>query len=214
MKYNKVVVFDLDDTLYNEVDYLKSAYYEIAQYVDANEFGLSDEMFQNYTNGSNVFKLLIGKYPAFAMDDLLYKYRNHLPSILPREGALELLLKLKQEKTILGLITDGRSVSQRNKLNALNITHFFDDIIISEEFGSEKPCIANYMFFEKYSADEYYYIADNVKKDFIGPNNLKWSTICIMDNGKHIHKQQFNLEQVFLPKHQITKLSDAYNIIK
>ena len=29
---NKVIVFDLDDTLYKEIDYLKSAYHEIADW--------------------------------------------------------------------------------------------------------------------------------------------------------------------------------------
>ena len=55
-----VVVFDLDDTLYNEIDFLKSAYLEIANNVSilANVSSLSvfNEMLKNYYNGLNVLK--------------------------------------------------------------------------------------------------------------------------------------------------------------
>jgi putative hydrolase of the HAD superfamily len=46
---------------------------------------------------------------------------------------------------------------------------------------------------------EYIYIADNVKKDFITPNKLGWTTICLFDKGQNIHKQNFNLENEYLP---------------
>ena len=32
---DKVVVFDLDDTLYKEIDYLRSAYWEIALWIES-----------------------------------------------------------------------------------------------------------------------------------------------------------------------------------
>ena len=43
----KVIVFDLDDTLYKEVDFLKSAYFEIASWIELhyNKTGVYDFMF-------------------------------------------------------------------------------------------------------------------------------------------------------------------------
>ena len=85
---------------------------------------------------------------------------------------------------ILGLLTDGRSISQRNKLSAMGITSLFDEILISEEFGSEKPCEDNYLFFQnKYSTNDCVYFGDNFGKDFVTPNRLGWKTIGLLDDG-------------------------------
>ena len=47
---------------------------------------------------------------------------------------------------------------------------------------------------------EYYYIGDNIKKDFIAPNKLNWNTIGIKDtNSENIHSQLINVKKEFLP---------------
>ena len=51
----KTIVFDLDDTLIPEIDYLQSAFREIAEYVDAENKNLYDEMYKWYQNKENVF---------------------------------------------------------------------------------------------------------------------------------------------------------------
>ena len=106
------------------------------------------------------------------------------------------------------LITDRHSVTQRNKIKALNIDTLFDLIIISEEFGSEKPNPKNFEAFNKFNTIEKYYIGDNTSKDFIAPNALGWTTICLPDNGNNIHMQDFNKELIYLPKIKIHNLSD------
>ncbi|OPZ90547.1 MAG: hypothetical protein BWY75_00693 [bacterium ADurb.Bin425] len=52
----KVVCFDLDDTLYKEIDYLISAYYEIAAFVGHPE--LVPQMVKWYREGESVFHKL------------------------------------------------------------------------------------------------------------------------------------------------------------
>ena len=53
---NKFVIFDLDDTLYAEVDFLKSAYFEIANILDTtNSELLYQRMLALYCEGKNVF---------------------------------------------------------------------------------------------------------------------------------------------------------------
>ena len=53
MKDNKVVVFDLDDTLISEYDYLKSAYEEISNLVERGNPSLLNTMLELYNLGSN-----------------------------------------------------------------------------------------------------------------------------------------------------------------
>ncbi|MFC4688709.1 HAD family hydrolase [Epilithonimonas pallida] len=199
---NKYIVFDLDDTLFYEVDFLKSAYKEIAKKLvpDDNYISLYNEMLELYYKQQDVFGILASKFHS-SKEVLLTLYREHFPDINLRDGVKDILNKLKDENIKMGLLTDGRSVTQRNKIKALDIENYFDKIIISEEFGSEKPDKKNYNVFLE-PGYEFFYIADNPKKDFITPNLLGWKTIMIEDNeGKKIHaipnilQEKYNAEK-------------------
>lgn len=198
-----IFVFDLDDTLFYEIDYLKSAYQEIAETIKPqNSFELYEIMIQKYKLGENVFEFLIKEYSETVnnIDYLLNLYRNHIPKITLKAEAKTLLDELLKNKIKIGLITDGRSITQRNKLKSLEIENYLNDIIISEEFGTSKPNELNYKYFmDKYPDNKYIYLGDNPKKDFITANKLNWLTICLLDDGKNIHKQNFDIEKEFLP---------------
>lgn len=208
---SKYIVFDLDDTLAYEIDYLKSAYREIATKLGGD--ALYNEMIEMYERGENVFEYLSVNYDT-SLSDLLSIYRNHFPNIVLIDGAKEVLEYCKANKYKIGLISDGRSVTQRNKLKALGIESLFNNIVISEEFGSEKPNKNNYLNFTDDSIDSYYYIADNTKKDFITPNKLGWTTVCLIDSGNNIHPQSFEVEDDFLPQHKVNSLLEVIKIIE
>ena len=60
---NPYIVFDLDDTLFQEVDYLKSAYKEIAKLVSpVDPEPVYSEMFERYKAGENVLVNQVGCY--------------------------------------------------------------------------------------------------------------------------------------------------------
>lgn len=185
-----VIVFDLDDTLYNELDFLKSAYQSIALFLEPSDWkSLYSKMFSLYRCKVNVFEFLADAY-RIEIKILLDMYRNHHPNIHLFEGVIELFDSIKSRDGKIGIITDGRSKTQRAKLKSLGITQYLDCIIISEEIGSEKPSIANFKAIENsVGGKNFYYIADNIKKDFIAPNALGWKSIALIDNGKNIHFQ-------------------------
>ena len=210
----KYIIFDLDDTLAYEIDYLKSAYKEIAENLDkVNSENLRLEMLEAYHKGLNVFEILIQKYPNSTKQRLINIYRTHFPDIQFIEGANDLLDDIKRKGYKIGLITDGRSITQRNKLRALGIEGLFDLIIISEEFGSTKPDERNYKAFVVDDISEYFYIADNPKKDFLTPNKLGWTSICLLDKGNNIHPQNFDLDEKYLPKFVIENIKDVSKLI-
>ena len=207
----KVVCFDLDDTLYKEIDFLKSAFKEIVEYTlkrsgshDLVAADLYEGMLAAYFSKKDAFDYLIA---AVGMDldkaILLSLYRNHVPQISLSEGALELLNEIKGRGFEIGIITDGRSVQQRNKIKALGLDKIVseENLIISEEFGSEKPNVNNYKYFMmRYpTVSDFVYIGDNVKKDFVAANSLGWTTICVRDNGMNVHKQNFDVDNRYLP---------------
>ena len=210
----KVVCFDLDDTLYKEVDYLFSGYRKIAKTIE--ERTGKEDVFQKMCllrrESKNVFEEIEKEYEGVINKvEMLRIYREHMPTITLEYGVDELLTILKEHGCVLGLITDGRSLSQKNKIKALGLERWFskDDIVISEEFGSEKPDERNYQYFvERYPKGHYYYVGDNPKKDFLAPNNLGWDSICILDDGRNIHKQDFSLSSDFLPKKRIKNITE------
>lgn len=209
-----VCCFDLDDTLYKEKDFLKSAYRKIASSVGRPD--IADQMVIWYGEGKNVFESLnqfLGKNTPLL--DYLTIYRNHLPSISLYDGVEETLGELKKRGVVLGLITDGRSISQRNKIETLGLARWFEDqnIIISEEFGSEKTDKRNFCYFmDRYPERSYCYVGDNTQKDFVVPNGLGWNTVCLLDDGQNIHKQNFNVEGGKLPKKRINDIRQLITI--
>lgn len=209
----KYIVFDLDDTLYYELDFLKSAYKEIADYVSKeNSEPVFEKMLNLYYGKDDVFGFLASEY-NFSKELLLKIYREHIPDITLRSGVLEVLEHLKQSQIKMGLLTDGRSLTQRNKIKALQIEDYFDKIIVSEEFGSEKPNDNNYKIFMEDDC-EYFYVADNPKKDFIVPNKLGWRTVMIEDDQrKRIHLIPDNLDPKWIAE-KIGSWNYFYNLIK
>jgi putative hydrolase of the HAD superfamily len=195
-KKTSFIVLDLDDTIYKEKNFVKSGFAAIVKkYADHHHYELLEMMMNSWINGENainsLFELLnISNIPIQEPLDI---YHNHFPEIrLPFESKSFFHTAISRGYK-LGLITDGHKITQRNKLKALGINRYFDKIVISEEFGSEKPNIQNYKIFEDIFPDNNFcYIGDNTKKDFIAPTKLGWQMYCIRDNGNNIHKQDFS----------------------
>ena len=129
---NTIIVFDLDDTLYNEIEYLKSAYLEIAQQLENKNWrALYAQMISMYRNSKDVFGYLSEQYNT-SKSTLIKSYREHQPAIKLFNGALETLQKIKKKDGKIGLITDGRKITQTNKIKALGLLPLLDCTVISE----------------------------------------------------------------------------------
>lgn len=197
---DKVIVLDLDDTLYSEFSYLKSAYRNIAKGLSVDDQVLYELMLDKYYKNEDVFGYLTQEYNT-SKAELLNLYRFHKPTI-SLYPSVKVFLDSYSTTSEISLVTDGRSETQRNKLEALDLTHFFKNIVISEEIGSEKPNKQNFeMAITNTKGNQYFYIGDNTKKDFITPNEMGWTTICLKDYGENIHKQDFTLANEYQPEH-------------
>ena len=217
----KIIVFDLDDTLYKEVDFVMSGYKAVSQFVE-KEYKFTDCMnvlTTAFRSGANPFDALAEAIAPKKIDipTLLNIYRTHKPELTLNRATQITLDYLQGEDAILCIITDGRSVTQRNKISALGLDKYFsgDDLIISEEFGAEKTDKRPFQYFmNRYpAARKFYYIGDNTAKDFFWPNRLKWTTICIEDNGENIHKQKFDGDKMHNPSIIIDDIFDIPSMI-
>ena len=180
-----VIVFDLDDTLYDEIDFVKSGFREVSNYLGREKY--FNFMWEEFLkNGSGkIFDKLIEKFnldvPVIKLVEI---YRFHFPKIsLPKES-LELLEFAKNYNT--ALISDGHYITQKNKYNALNLK--LDYPIFSDFYHTKKPELKPFlMVMDKFPNEDYIYISDNPKKDFLAPKKLGWKTIRFK-NPKGIYK--------------------------
>ncbi len=190
-----VVAFDLDDTLYDEIEYCRSGFTAVAESLaDRPGAPASGRIFTalwGQFNAGNHIKTFNAALDELSIDydekrilELVNVYRNHVPKITLPEDSRSILVELSA-KYVLALLTDGFLPAQRLKVQALGIEDYFDRIIYTEELGREfwKPSPAG---FEKIMRDlnakpeNVVYIADNEKKDFIAPNRLGLSSVQLI----------------------------------
>lgn len=203
---SKIFVFDLDDTLYSERDFEKSGIEFVYETLSIKHVSL-EKIFENRNNWVDL--IINGSNNSITSQMVLNVYRNHFPTIQLYNDAKEFLENLRTKGSEMFLITDGRSITQRNKLRALGIESFFKGIVVSEEVNSEKPSEHNFrLVMCDDMAENYIYIADNPKKDFITPNKLGWTSICLLDRGQNVHEQVFaNLTEA-MPHFMIKSFSE------
>ena len=168
------VIFDLDDTLYSEKQYVKSGFNEISSWLNIPD--LANEMWCIFESGGYAIDSALKAYGlSNKKQEALELYRSHIPHIELYSGVREMLDRISQNKDI-GIITDGRPEGQRAKLEALKIN--FDKIIITDELGGTDYRKPNPHAFERMREwcnidyNKMVYIGDNIKKDFIAPKRL------------------------------------------
>jgi putative hydrolase of the HAD superfamily len=211
---NTVFVFDLDDTLYSEREYERSGISFVYSYLQENGIDLIEglgleELLSHRKAWIDLLVRSTEVYGSLSAKELLALYRGHMPDIRLYPDAKYLLDSLKEMRVKTALITDGRSVTQRQKIRALNLENYFDDFYISEEVGFEKPHPFSYNSIEtKNQGANFIFFADNPKKDFLIPNKLGWSTFCLLDRGGNIHFQDFNADTEYLPQLSIRTFDD------
>ncbi len=178
-----IIVFDLDDTLYQEITYVQSGLKAVANEI-AKKYNMDSNIIYKdalitleKSGRGQVFDSMLNEYGFYTKREvqrLVAVYRLHQPKI--SIGAVELkALKLCGKKSNLYLVTDGNKFVQAKKIESLGIDSIFKRIFITHRFGLDaaKPslkCFEKIRKLENIAWDELVYIGDDPNKDFI---NLK-----------------------------------------
>jgi putative hydrolase of the HAD superfamily len=139
-------------------------------------------------------------------------YRYHKPDITLTLETKDFLKSVLNDFKQVVILTDGRSVSQRLKLESLDLMKI--PAFISEEWNSIKPDNKRFVaIMEKYNTcTQFCYIADNPSKDFIASNALDWASLCLRGDQKNIHSQDTNeVDEKYLPHYWLNNLSDVFS---
>ena len=215
------VVFDLDDTLYKEIDYVHSGHNYIS-HIFSQKYGLNKDLcVKILREATNPFEGLSKYMSEFGGTEdvqwMIEAYRSHFPNIELSHETKNILNQLLEERIFMAIITDGRYISQWNKIKALGLDNYINksNIIISEVIGCDKHHANGFQLIMRQNPNcsKFFYIGDNTSKDFYWPNKLGWTTICLKDNGKNIHQQNFDIEFEYKPQHIIHNFSDIIPLI-
>lgn len=171
------VIFDMDDTLYSEKDYVRSGYAQIAKYLNRPE--AAEKLWRYFEKKQPAIDMYLTEIGRPDLkNECLKIYRNQMPEIQLYDGVSQMLACLKAQGKKLGIITDGRVEGQENKIAALGLKKLVDDIIITDALGGvefRKPNEAAFRLIqEKWQLPfkKMIYIGDNPQKDFIAPEKL------------------------------------------
>lgn len=191
----KAVIFDLDDTLFSEKDYVKSGFSavekELPQVNDAYE-----KLLGAFKDGhAAIDKVLCdeGIFTSELKNKCVLAYRSHFPKIELYEGVCEMLSSLRKMGIKLGIITDGRPDGQRNKIKALGLEALVDEIIVTDELGGaifRKPCDISLRIMQRKLGvpfESMVYVGDNLTKDLIAPRQLGMRAVWF-DNPESVQK--------------------------
>jgi putative hydrolase of the HAD superfamily len=207
-----VFVFDLDDTLYKESDYYSSGIQAVINKVQFI-YGIDVRVYfknQIKAKTKDIWGALCEDWnlSITIKESLIWEYRLHKPDIKLSDSIQGLIVFLEENSAGVAILTDGRSVTQRLKINALGLSHL--PCFISDEHSEIKPDPLRFQMIEKMFPDKrYVYLGDNLKKDFLAPNNLGWTTFCIKDDGRNVHTQDLSqIADDYLPSCWLTKLEE------
>ena len=167
----KGIIFDLDDTLYSEKEYIRSGYKKIGELLQRPE--AAEKMWYYFKNNKAAIDMYLTEIGEIDKKPIcLDTYRNQMPEISLYDGVREVLAMLKNKGIKLGIITDGRPEGQRKKLRALRLEEMVDDIIITDELGGtqfRKPNDISFRIIQnrwRVPFEQIMYVGDNYNKDF------------------------------------------------
>lgn len=195
-RIDRVMVLDLDDTLYLERDYVASGFAAVGGWA-RSAIGVEDlaaRLHGAFAQGvrGRIFDAALDDAGVVATPTLIARmvsvYRQHPPRIALEPDAVRLLAR-RERGTRFAVITDGALDSQRRKIRALGLMRHVDLAICTDRWGPAdwKPSPRAFRTIEAafaLPAARFTYVGDNPAKDFDAPYALGWSTIRIERPGK------------------------------
>jgi putative hydrolase of the HAD superfamily len=192
----QALVFDLDDTLYPERQYVLGGFRAVAAWAErhlgipsAQGYAELASLFEGGVRGDTFDRWLAARAlsPEPLAARLVEVYRDHEPALECFPGVVEVLGSLRERYRV-GLLSDGHLGVQRRKLAALRLAGYFDAIVFSDEWGRSawKPSPRPFeIVLQRLGVEgpRGIYVADNPAKDFLGARRCGMGTIRVRRAG-------------------------------
>lgn len=221
----EAVILDMDDTLYLERDFVLSGFAAVAAWAES-ELGIAHSQglaqlkayFEAGIRGDTFNRWLAdqGLETEPWLDRMIETYRSHQPQISPFPEAESTLGALKARYR-LGLITEGYRAVQQAKLDALGLSHYFEEILIGGEDERDhwKPSprpfeiMLDRMGIQGRTA---VYVGDNPHKDFLGARRAGMGSVRLR-HPQGLHAQVEPADSNHAPDIEIEALGDLIQVL-
>ena len=187
-----VLVFDLDDTLYPELNYVHSGFRAVAAFlsplldVPAETLAVGMIAEEAVLGRGQVFDNVLrqhGRWSKALVAACLRAYRQHQPTLTLFPDAERCLARFAEWP--LYLVTDGHKEVQARKVAALPLAGRMRHAYLTNRYGRHRAKPNPHVFDlicrrEDVGAAEVIYVGDNVRKDFVGIKPLGFRTVRIL----------------------------------
>ena len=194
----KAILFDFDGTISNRFD---NAYYIFKDYfrpffntLDDIEYeSLLQDLFYYDMNGTVNVELRMEPFKKkYKVDDEFikvfkdYYYKHMFEYTVLQDDTLDTLKALKG-KYKLAILSNGDSASQHAKIDHLNIEDYFDEIIVTGDYGIHKPSkeifdiAANKLNVKN---EECLFIGDVFSTDILGATRANMKPVWIVKDNR------------------------------
>lgn len=189
----KLIIFDLDDTLYQEASYVRSGFKAVAKFL-SKKYGIAAKKIERSLNYSFVhfgrgknFDFIMSKYnlKGVSLKKLVDIYQRHRPSICLHPGVEKILQSLRK-KFKLVILTNGWIEVQKRKISVLRLERYFDAVFYAQEHGLKfrKPHKKYFLQILKYyglNPSEVLMVGDDMASDIVGARRLGIKTCHIKE---------------------------------
>lgn len=214
----EAILFDLDDTLYPEIEYVRSGFRAVAKWLSDRGYGIPRdtaaimEDIHWHVDRDHVFQhaaKILG-YPESWIPELIQIYRRHEPAItLPEETRW--VLRALCQRYRLGIVTDGHREVQWRKIRALGVHTLVDVIVTSDDFGRRcwKPDSLPFLTAcraLKTRPERSLFVGDHPVRDIRGAAQLGMTTVRIIRDEGYFRRRPHIPEHP--PNYEIHQLSE------
>lgn len=199
----KSVVFDVDDTMYDQQQPFRNAVKKVVPLVSDIDMGPLYLRFRHHSD-ENFPKVMAGKwtleymrahrisqslkdldYPHITEEEGLYfqqVYEEELDNICLHEEVKKTLDFLTEMNIPLGIITNGPTDHQTKKLNQLQLANWIPSqhMIVSQATGFQKPEKEIFQLAEErfnLTTEKTLYVGDNYDNDVLGAKRAGWQAL-------------------------------------
>ncbi|MDT2866219.1 HAD family hydrolase [Vagococcus carniphilus] len=212
----KTVIFDVDDTLYDQIEpfkramievfpseyeklsskkealYLRFRYYsdKVFHLTEDGSLSLEDMRVYRITEALKDFSFSVSEDSAKKFQESYHYYQGKIEL---RDDVFELLDDLNSKQVPVGILTNGPTNHQKQKIVQLGLSSFLDEgkVFISEEMGVAKPDVLAFRNIEETfetHPKNCIYIGDSYENDVIGAKSAGWYVIWLNKYGRKLNE--------------------------
>ena len=191
----KLCIFDLDFTLYDELNFLKKVFVD-NKLIFENDIKFLDYKFR--ISSIDIINDVLDQLRIKNKNNIKY-FKNRFSSLkirlFPYNNLIYLLTKIKYLNIRIALLTNGDPKTQNNKINNLKIKKYFDKIVFARSFLFEKPDPMSFNYLVNYfsvNPVNVLFIGDSLKNDIKPAYKLGMQTLWLNHLNQQMHNPRLN----------------------